>query len=204
MYNRSGWQDDKKVIKFTTTTGKEVELTQQQAMSIYATWKREHTDGQIASRHLEHGGFVLSQRRSDGQFRMEQEQAGNGTALTQEDIDIITNELGQDVINYVNAVVGYMSKDLSKMGNEASMQMYGIRKYKETYYFPISSSKGTMYQRSDAGAQSTSDDTRMKNMSMTKSRLNNANNTVLIEDFDAVTTGHIQQMITYASFVNGL
>lgn len=203
VYNRSGWQQDKE-ISFTTQHGKDVTLTLQQAMSVYATWVREHYEGQIASKHLEHGGFVLARNISDGRLRFETTAPKTGTALTQADFEYIESQLGRDVIGYVNAVVKYMSEDMSEIGNAASMEMYGVRKYKEQYYFPIKSSRETMFQKSDAGAQSTTDDSRMKNQGFTKSRLNHANNTVLIEDFDLVTSGHIQQMITYASFVNGL
>lgn len=202
-WNRKDWADGKK-IEFTTKNGDKVSLTVQQAMSIYATWVREHTEGQIASQHLEHGGFVLFQDKYEGKIRKEQMAPKSGTILEQSDMDNIINSLGDNIIGYVNDVVEYMSNDMSRLGNEASLQMYGIRKYKESYYFPIKSSRETMFQKSDAGAQSASNDNRLKNQGWTKSRLANANNTILIEDFDTVATGHIQQMITYSSFVVGL
>ena len=173
-------------------------------MSVYATWVREHTKGQIVSQHLEHGGIVLAQNKHDGRLRFERAGSRSGNRINADAFNEIKSQLSENVIGYINDVVGYLSNDMSVLGNQASMEMYGIRKYKEQYYFPIKSSRDTMFQRSDAAAQSTTDDSRMKNQGFTKSRLANANNAVLIEDFDQVTSGHIQQMVTYSSFVTGL
>lgn len=90
---------------------------------------------------------------------------------------------------------------MSDIGNAASMKLYGIRKYKEGYYFPIKSYSGLMHQTSDAAATSTTNDSRLKHRGFTKARLTGANNAVLVEDFDTIAMGHIQQMITYADFV---
>lgn len=80
-HNRKHW-DTKKPLVLDTEGGKHVELTTQQAMSIYATWQREHMDGQIASQHLEKGGFVLPDAVKLGGRQ-------TGTRLTAKDMQII-------------------------------------------------------------------------------------------------------------------
>ena len=45
-----------------------------------------------------------------------------------------------------------MSTDLSRIGNEASMAAYGIKMYKESYYFPFQMWDGVRSRKSnDAG-----------------------------------------------------
>ena len=52
---------------------------------------------------------------------------------------MLLNELGsyltENQRKYVDAMVQYMSTDLAELGNEASMQTYGIKKFTETEAF---------------------------------------------------------------------
>ncbi|MCQ2300037.1 MAG: hypothetical protein MJZ81_07945 [Bacteroidales bacterium] len=182
-----------------TSQGRNVKLTIEQALSIYATWKREHAEGSVTS-HLENGGFILAEDGRKGKLRKEADQQLSGNKISQADMDAIAKWLTREQKQYADALVHYMSSDMAELGNKASMAMFGIKKYTENNYFPMQTSKETMYQRSDAGATSVSNDNRLKHKSFTKRITNQARNALLISDFSEVCAGHIQQMITYSSF----
>lgn len=191
--------DNKKEIKLITEQGRPITLTTQQAMSLYATWKREHQDGVLISKHLENGGFVFSDTDADKGGLKRESSRKSGNKLTEVDMGKITALLTQEQKGYVDAMVSYLSNEMGEKGNRTSMQMFGIRKYNERYYFPVKSFAGNLYQRSDVGSVSGTNDNRIKHASFTHSRLNNAQNAIMLEDFDAVCANHINQMLTYAN-----
>jgi hypothetical protein len=98
---------------------------------------------------------------------------------------------------YVDDVVQYMSSDLSKLGNEASMAAYGIKLYKEKYYFPFQIWNGIKNMKSnDSGAAAQN---QAFHPSFSKSRLHGANNALIIGDFNQTVADHIVGMINYAT-----
>ena len=100
--------------------------------------------------------------------------------------------------DFVNAVVQYMSNDMSELGNEASMAAYGIKMYKEKYYFPMQMWDGIKSRKSNDAAQGANVD-RAFHPSFSKSRTHGANNALVIGDFMQVATDHIAGMINYAT-----
>lgn len=193
--------DGKAKLKFTTEQGREIELTTQQAMSLYATWKRENQEDVVVSKHLENGGFVYSGTEADNKKMTREALFKSGNKISDKDIVQIINFLTDEQKAYVNDVVNYLSTDMGEKGNQTSMKLFGIRKYNEGYYFPIKSFAGNMHQKSDVGTVSGTNDARIKHASFTNSRLNNAQNAILLEDFDSVVANHINQMLTYANMV---
>ena len=187
---------DGRKLQFTTVRGANVTLTVEQAMSLYAIWKREHIDTAIGSTHLESGGFVF-QSTDRNASRV---QTFTGTRLTQTDMDTITGWLTEEQKAFADEMVGFITNDMGALGNKASMALYGIRKYTEKYYFPIQSYSGNLHQRSDAGNASTTNDSRLVHGSQTIRRVKGANNPVLLTDFTDVISGHVNKMATYAHF----
>ena len=199
-YGFKEWGD--KHFKFRTAQGRDIDLTIEQCLSLYATWKRENQKGLIISKHLENGGFVLdeSEVKNKGLFGR-QSMMTSGNRISKSDMNAIQDFLTPEQKAYADDIVHYLSTEIGSKGNRASMQLFGIKKYNEGYYFPIRSYAGNMYQRSDAGTVSTSNDSRIKHASFTNSRLNNAQNAVLLEDFDTVISNHINQMLVYSNMV---
>ena len=81
------------------------------------------------------------------------------------------------------------------------MELFGIKKYNEEYYFPFKTASDQRYQRSDAGAASTTNDARVKHTSFTHSLRKGANTPLVMGDFFDVIADHINLMATYSSFV---
>lgn len=199
------WRDDEPLI-FTTAQGQRVgggkhsiTLTKEQAMAIWATWKREHLrSALIYSSHLENGGFVF-----EGQKRVVGNREISDTKphkLTMADFNTIDNYLTDQQKAYADALVGYMSTDMAAIGNQTSMQLYGIRKFKEGYYFPFKVQRDQLAQKSGAGASSAMDDNRIAHFGGSKRRVNQASNPLAIGDFTSTVAGHIEQMLLYGTF----
>lgn len=176
----------------------DVQMTLGQIMSLWATWNREQQLGPEMSSHLTSGGFYTEEQDlRDGLLGRTAVQK-KAHRVTEEDMDAIEGMLTQEQKDFVNAVVRYMSNDMSELGNEASMAAYGIKMYKEKYYFPMQMWDGIKSRKSNDAAQGASID-RAFHPSFSKSRTHGANNALVIGDFMQVATDHIAGMINYAT-----
>ena len=191
------------VFQFTSEEGRKLEFTREQALWVYAVHKRETTNTWQQARHLEDGGFVyekdVKMHNAKGKDASDYTSKAKVSKLSAADIDTITGWLTAEQKAYADAMVGYMSQDMAALGNEASMQLYGIEKYKETYYFPYSSAEITRSQKSDAGAAKIPNDNRLKNLSFTKRTQKHANNALVMRDFSSLVGQHVVGMINYAT-----
>lgn len=209
QYHYWDWaQQDGDVLTFKTQQGRDITLTREQAMSLYATWNREHING-MESHHLDEGGFVYPGDWQDpntkkGVFERTDLRRFSGNKIDEADMEKISGFLTEEQKGYVKAMVDFLSTDMARYGNETSMQLYGIKKYKEKYYYPFKSFSGNLYQKSDAGTTSLTDDNRLKHRSFTKQLVRHANNAVLLEDFSTVVASHATEMITYSALTVGV
>ena len=181
--------------KVQTSSGV-IEMTTEQIMSLYATWMRESNQLRPEeTAHLLHGGFVLRENEESGKPGRKKTQQ-RPIRMSKEALANLESYLTEEQKNYVEAVVGYMSGELAELGNEASMKMYGIRKFTEQYYFPIKSWGGVLNSRSDAGVNSNNEN-RAAQQGFSKRVRNNARNAIEIGDFTPTAVKHVAGMITY-------
>ncbi len=194
----SGW-DTKAKHAIQLESGESVNLTLEQMMSLYATWKRERTLGPEMSDHLGQGGFVFEEEAEKKILGREAKQQ-RPHRVNEADMKAIEDALTSEQKDYVNRMVGILSSDMAKIGNEASLRMYGIEKYKETYYFPFAVWDGVKNKSSNAGSQvNPTNNNRAAHQSFTNRRKSGANNAVMLRDFSTVCAEHINQMATYAT-----
>ena len=188
--------DGQKKIKIKTANGGTVEATTEQVMALYATWLREQNQLRPEeTAHLLHGGFVLSgneESKKPGRQKSEQ----RPIRMNKANLDMLGSYLTDEQKAWVDQIVGYMSGELAELGNEASMKMYGIKKFTEQYYFPIKSWGGVLNSRSDAGVNSNNEN-RAAQQGFSKRIRANANNAILISDFTPTAMKHIAGMINY-------
>ena len=190
--------DTKATTEIQLENGGKVTLTLGQMMSLWATWNREQTLGPEMSQHLEIGGFYAEQDTRQGivgkatiEKRAHRVTAGDMAKIG----EILTTEQK----SFIDDVVRYMSTDMSQLGNEASMKAYGIKMYKEKYYFPFQMWDGIKSRKSnDAGAAAGAQD-RAFHPSFSKTRMHGANNSLIIGDFMQTSMDHIVGMINYAT-----
>lgn len=195
--------DPKKRYTFNLVKGGTVNLTLGEMMSLYATWEREklnqiEANGPEESYHLKVGGFYTQQEE---QHKILGREVFNQRAhrLTEEDMTKIMEAMTPEQIEYVDRVVKYMTNEIGALGNEASMRMYGIKKYNEKWYFPFEIWEGVKSKKSDQGAAGNQEN-RAAHQSFTKRRVNNASNALVIRDFTETAVKHIGQMINYNTF----
>ena len=195
-YGFSSWNTDARQ-EVNLQSGK-VNMTLGQIMSLYATWKREHTLGPAMSQHLTHGGFYVEEVDPKKGILGSQVRDLRAHRVTEADMEQVEKLLTKEQIDFVNDVVSYMSNEMSELGNDASMKAYGIKLYKESYYFPFKMWDGVKAKASnDSGSAAKVD--QVFRPSFSKTRLHGANNAVILGDFMQTATDHIVGMINYAT-----
>jgi hypothetical protein len=176
--------------------GRTIEMTTEQIMALYATWLREGNQLRPEeTAHLLHGGFVLSENEKAGKPGREKK-SQRPVRMTADQLENLSSYLTDQQKAYVDDVVAYMSGELAELGNEASMKMYGIKKFTEQYYFPIKSWGGVLNSRSDAGVRNNNEN-RAAQQGFSKRIRANASNAIQISDFTPTAVKHIAGMITY-------
>lgn len=104
--------------------GESVNVSKQQLMSIYALWHRPQ-----ARRHMETGGVYFLNRNGQPQ--------GNAIVLNQRTFDGLMKNLTEEDIRIAKGVSDFLSTECASWGNEASMELYGYKKFNDPNYFPI-------------------------------------------------------------------
>lgn len=200
------WWNDKTTYSTETEAGQKIELTLGQAMGLLATYARELTTGNTF--HVTRGGFLYAEDVSkraglkdikNGQVPGVRYKSENRNAhpMSVNDMEALTGwlkSIDPRTLDYVEQMVQYLSKDMSELGNETSMEMFGYRKFGEEYYFPIKSAEEFLKQEP---GQAGYDNTRWKHKSFTKAVTKGANNPFVLMDFDEVWNQHVSQMCMY-------
>lgn len=174
-------------ISIQTDAGKNMHLTREEAMTIYATEKREKL---IGTRHLLDGGVTFANTEGRAGQPMQEYK------LTQDDLNKITGSLTAQQKAYVDHMVAYLSSTAAEWGNAVTRELYGVEKFNESYYIPLSVNRN--YLKSDPAEQQ---DNRLKLGSFTKAITKNANNTVDILPFTQLWASHVEKMSDYNAFV---
>lgn len=198
-YHYGSWADNGK-LTMTTSQGHKLTLTKEQAMWIYATAKREQSNKLYKTEHLAGGGFQYKDTSSvaDGVYRA----TDKPHTMNEADVAKVGKWLTDEQKAYADEVVGFLSNQMADYGNEASMAMFGYKKFTEKYYFPFQTKADQRFQKGDEGAGGENAGTgRVKNSGFTKKLQNGANATLLMDDFSQVAADHMQKMATYAAMV---
>ena len=167
---------------FTTEGGDTLQLTPGQVMELYCLTQRKQ-----AREHLTKGGIAVETRPG---------KTARKVKVTPTDIANIVGSLTNEQVNMAKAMQRYLSTTAASWGNETSMELYGIRKFKEQNYWPIRTLDS--YNRtSDANAGGDAGLWGVKNKGMTKGVKPNANNPLVLHDVFDTWCQHIDDMATY-------
>ena len=196
LAERTGYRDWSGQKMKVTLGGMAQEIGIENALELCAIWTREHTTNPEMSQHLAKGGvYIAEDEEESGKLRHERKQQ-QAWRVTDEEVAAMMEMLTPEQKEYMNGMVGYLSNEMSELGNEASMRMYGIKKYKEKYYFPMKVWDGVKSARSDKGITGT-DENRAAHRSWSKRRTNRAKNALVIGNFTTDAVNHIVEMINY-------
>ena len=194
-YNYESWADGKE-LTFTTKQGHKITLDKEQALWMYATWKREHSNTVANTKHLAEGGFIYeNSREPDGR------KFTAGHKIVDADFMALGKYLTAEQKAYADACVEYLSDVMGAYGNKVSLKLFGIEKYKENYYFPYKTASSKRQQTSTSNTLSTTDDTRMAHPGYAHALTAGARTTLVMGRFTDTMLQHVSEMATYSSFV---
>ena len=192
-YGYDGW-DFKKKYRFTSDSGIEFELTLEQILSLYAYSKRDQ-----AHDHLRLGGFVFDSNietyKEKGKLKYKVNTA-DAHQITAEILGDIIGKLSDQQKGFVDEMQEYLSTTMGAKGNEVTMAMYGVKLFKEKFYFPLKSAKQFMFEQNEVSGE-----VRIKNSGFTNKTVAKANNPVILSNFMDVWAGHVNDMSMYHAFV---
>ena len=192
-YGYDGW-DFKKKYRFESDSGIEFELTLEQILSLYAYSKREQ-----AHDHLRLGGFVFDSNietfKDKGKLKYKVNTA-DAHQITAEILADIIGKLSDQQKGFVDSMQEYLSTTMGAKGNEVTMAMYGVKLFKEKFYFPLKSAKQFMFEQNEVSGE-----VRIKNSGFTNKTVAKANNPVILSNFMDVWAGHVNDMSMYHAFV---
>lgn len=178
---------------FTTSRGVELTLTNEQIMNLYNLAKR----GEQAMNHLMVGGIVQPEIKRDGKLKAIPRGTEN-ILLTLEDVRAITSVLTPEQINVADGLQKLASTKLAEWGNEASMAVYGYRKFMEAHYWPIKTAKEATASSVEKGPDIARE---IKNMGSAKALTPNASNALDIGGVYDVFAQNASDMIKYATLL---
>ena len=196
QYNYDSW-DLEKEYTFTSKSGKEFKLTLEQIMSLYAYSKRKQADA-----HLEKGGFVFDssievvKRSKLGIPVKYRVNTAHAHALSRDTLMEICKTLTDEQVKFVDEMQGYLSTVMGEKGNEVSLKMYGVKLFKEKFYFPLKSAKQFMYEQYEVAG-----DRKIKNSGFSNDTTPHASNPVILNNFTDVWATHVNDMAMYHAFV---
>lgn len=193
-YHRDAWKNKKgDTLTLENGDGDKIQLTREQAMSVWATWKREHSVADRETHHLDQGGILLQQEKKLFKKTYAQDSAFRINTAEMVEID---KWLTQEQKNYVDEVVSYLSNDIAELGNITSNALHGYSKFGEGYYYPFRTSDE--FRPTKIGKDENA--MPLKLMGFTKSVRSKSNAPVIVTDFTSTAADHINSMLTYYAF----
>lgn len=173
-------------VEVTLHDGKKQKFRIQEAMYIYAAAKREKL---VGTNHLLGGGIVFQKNSHPGE-------AAGAKQLTVEDLEAIAGKLTEKQKAFVDHMVQFLSRDTAEWGNQVTRELYGVEKFKESYYVPFKVARN--YLRTDPASQQ---ENRLKLGSFTKPLAQQASNPLEVQNFVEMWAAHMEQMSDYNAFV---
>ena len=165
-------------------------------MSIYAYSKRKQAD-----LHLEQGGFVFDEaievvEKKKGIPIKYKVNTATAYSISKEELGNIIGTLSDRQRFFVDEMQAYLSDVMGAKGNEVSLEMYGVKLFKEQFYFPLKSAKQFMFEQNEVAGE-----VKIKNSGFSKETVAKANNPIILSNFMDVWSNHVNDMSMYHAFV---
>ena len=191
------WRRSRSQVEFNLTHGS-IKLTPAQMMSVACLANRSQ-----AYQHMVGAGVVVApvgfQAKTETDLKRKSNR-GLSLILTDADIKLIVEQLTPEQKKMAKDLQQLMANQMAEWGNEASMDVIGIRLFEEKDYFPIKSDKAALVR------DWTGEDVEqaIRNFGFTKAVQPNAKNSIMIEDIFDVVTEHCNNMNLYNSYSKAL
>lgn len=188
--------DLEKTYRFRSTSGMDFKLNLDQMMSLYAYSKRSQ-----AEEHLKYGGIVLEnsfeRKNLFGKFSIKlKTEDATAYNISPETLSEIIGKLTSEQKAFVDQMQDYLSTTMGAKGNEVSLEMYGVKLFKEKFYFPLKSAQQYMAK----AREQANGEVKIKNSGFTKETNPHAKNPIVLEGFMDVWANHVNDMSMYHAF----
>lgn len=163
--------------------GENLKVSRQQLMSLYLLWKRPQ-----ARQHMEAGGVYFLNANG--------EQQGKPIVIHESEYRSLIGKLSSEDIRIADGIGKYLSETCAEWGNEASMKLYGYKKFNDPNYFPITV-HGVKDQYHDEIYSVVNS---LEHKSFTKHVDKNSVKALDIHDIFKVSDNHAKEMAQYSGF----
>lgn len=184
-YNWKSWNFDK-ITEYKSLLGEKLKFDLQDLMSLYAFSRREQ-----AKNHILHGGIKFADTKNK-----KKSNEYSTHKLSKQDLKYLTDLLTEEQKEYVRDMVKYLSTDMAEKGNEVTRQLYDVELFKEENYFPMKVDGDSVKEKSTE-VKGTK---KIKNSGMTNATVEGAKQALVLNGFDSVWAGHVDEMAKYHAF----
>ena len=184
-YNWKSWNFDK-ITEYKSLLGEKLKFDLQDLMSLYAFSRREQ-----AKNHILHGGIKFADTKNK-----KKSNEYSTHKLSKQDLKYLTDLLTEEQKAYVGDMVKYLSTDMAEKGNEVTRQLYDVELFKEENYFPMKVDGDSVKEKSTE-VKGTK---KIKNSGMTNATVEGAKQALILNGFDSVWAGHVDEMAKYHAF----
>lgn len=192
------WQEHSN--KITLESGKKIDVSDTQIMSLYLLAKRK-----AALRHIKGDGIRVPVINKD--TRKVREKVADKVlmrdmtdyetvSVTEADLADMFALLTPQQKDFANAMQDYLSTVIAERGNKASMEMYGVRLFEEEKYFPMYTVQDGKFKNLETGYNGIAG---IPDPGWSKNVNEKAENALVIEDCIRVFARHCDEMNLYAS-----
>lgn len=188
------WSGKRAQAKTFHLSGGTITLTPAQIMALYEENKRGQARGHIYGFGITHAPIIEHHKGKPSTIKRHYKPI----RVTPEDIHVLTETLSEKQKKFADILQQFLSNDAAVWGNEASVEMYGYKKFNARDYFPITTN-GNYIQHKEGDLSNRK--TTIRNLGMTKNTVRNANNAVVIEDIFDVFSRHVDQMSSYSALL---
>lgn len=170
--------------------GQKLTMSTAQIMALYELMKRQQ-----AQEHIFTGGIRPEAVRAGRGLR--ENRRADAVHVTVEDLAEITGVLTEEQVKIADALQKYMGGQLAELGNQASMEVYGYRKFTEPNYFPIQVDRNQTQRDIAKEAQAQT----IAGRGFTKGTVPRANNAVMVGSIFDIFASHVNDMATYSAWL---
>ena len=175
-----------KITEYKSLLGEKLKFDLQDLMSLYAFSRREQ-----AKNHILHGGIKFADTKNK-----KKSNKYSTHKLSKQDLKYLTDLLTEEQKEYVRDMVKYLSTDMAEKGNEVTRQLYDVELFKEENYFPMKVDGDSVKEKSTE-VKGTK---KIKNSGMTNATVEGAKQALILNGFDSVWAGHVDEMAKYHAF----
>ena len=170
--------------------GQKLTMSTAQIMALYELMKRQQ-----AQEHIFTGGIRPEAVRTGRGLR--ENRRADAVHVTVEDLSEITGVLTEEQVKIADALQKYMGGQLAELGNQASMEVYGYRKFTEPNYFPIQVDRNQTQRDIAKEAQAQT----IAGRGFTKGTMPRANNAVMVGSIFDIFASHVNDMAMYSAWL---